>query len=94
MQTRKLNNLFCHPTDQRRKALISVDFLPSKCVDRRGFSALVFSTLFVTLLHSIIRKCRASFYGKRQLIVPESLSYRNNHVDPDGKFKWAYYAEE
>lgn len=20
--------------------------------------------------------------------------YRNNHVDPDGKFKWAYDAEE
>lgn len=43
---------------------------------------------------SIIRKCRASFYGKRRLIIPESPSYRNNHVDPDGKFKWAYDAEE
>lgn len=37
---------------------------------------------------------RASFYGKRRLIIPESPSYRNNHVDPDGKFKWAYDAEE
>ena len=45
---------FCPPTDHRQKALIFVSFLYPKCVDRRGFSALVFSISFVTPLHSII----------------------------------------
>ena len=43
---------FCHPIDRRRKPLISVDFLPLKCVDNRGFPALVFSTSFAALLYS------------------------------------------
>lgn len=38
----ELDKLFYHPIDHRRKALISVDLLPPKCVDKRGFSALVF----------------------------------------------------
>ena len=38
-----LNKSFCHPIDHRRKALISVGFLPPKCVDRRGFCWLLVS---------------------------------------------------
>ena len=49
-----LINHFVPPTDHRQKALIFVSFLYPKCVDRRGFSALVFSISFVTPLHSII----------------------------------------
>ena len=38
----ELDKIILPPSDHRRKALISVGFLPPKCVDRRGFSAPIF----------------------------------------------------
>ena len=38
---RVLDKSFCYPIDHRRKALISVGFWHSKCVDRSGFTSLL-----------------------------------------------------